>query len=143
MPRLQLLDQKSILLPKSKIGGTPRGPEPSVIRGQGYAKGYCRDVRSCFPGRIPLLHFIYLKGVLPSGNVVAHKTGSTDTMNGLTAATNDNGVIFLPNGGQLAISVYVKASTRNDAERDYVIAQTALAAFEKFKANLISLPTKT
>jgi beta-lactamase class A len=74
-----------------------------------------------------------LKGSLPSGTIVAHKTGTTGTLNGLTAATNDSGVIFLPSGGQLAISVYVKASTRSDPERDYVIAQTALAAFEEFK----------
>ena len=37
-----------------------------------------------------------LKGLLPPGTVVAHKTGSTETVNGLTAATNDSGVIFLP-----------------------------------------------
>jgi beta-lactamase class A len=73
-----------------------------------------------------------LKGALPSGTIVAHKTGSYENLNGLTAATNDSGVIFLPNDGQLAISVYVKASTRNDAERDYVIAQAARAAFEEF-----------
>jgi beta-lactamase class A len=30
-----------------------------------------------------------LKGLLPSGAVVAHKTGSTGTVNGLTAATNE------------------------------------------------------
>ena len=71
-----------------------------------------------------------LKGALPSGTVVAHKTGSYGAVNGWTAATNDSGVIFFPNGEQLAISVYVKASTRNDAERDDVIAQTALAAYQ-------------
>jgi len=75
-----------------------------------------------FPGR--------LKGLLPPGTVVAHKTGSTGTVKGLTAATNDSGVIFLPGGGQLAVSVYVKASTRNDAARDRVIAQIAKAAFD-------------
>jgi beta-lactamase class A len=71
-----------------------------------------------------------LKGLLPAGTVVAHKTGSTGTVKGLTAATNDSGVIFLPDGGQLAVSVYVKASTRVDAERDRVIARIARAAFD-------------
>jgi beta-lactamase class A len=71
-----------------------------------------------------------LKGLLPSGTVVARKTGSTGTEKGLTAATNDSGVIFLPNGGQLAVSVYVKASTRPDAARDRVIARISKAAFE-------------
>jgi len=71
-----------------------------------------------------------LKGLLPPGTVVAHKTGSSGTVKGLTAATNDSGVIFLPKGGQLAVSVYVKASTRNDAARDRVIARIARAAFD-------------
>jgi hypothetical protein len=62
--------------------------------------------------------------------MVAHKTGSTGTVMGFTAATNDSGVIFLPDGGQLAVSVYVKASTRRDAERDRVIARIARAAFD-------------
>lgn len=61
---------------------------------------------------------------------MAHKTGSTGTVQGLTAATNDSGVIFLSNGGQLAVSVYVKASTRNDAARDLVIARITRAAFD-------------
>jgi beta-lactamase class A len=71
-----------------------------------------------------------IKGLLPAGTVVAHKTGSTATVKGLTAATNDSGVIFLPDGGQLAVSVYVKASTRKDAARDRVIARIAKVAFE-------------
>lgn len=71
-----------------------------------------------------------LKGLLPAGTVVAHKTGSTSSVKGLTAATNDSGVIFLPRGGQLAISVYLKASTRSAAERDHVIARMARAAFD-------------
>jgi beta-lactamase class A len=75
-----------------------------------------------------------LKGALPPGTVVAHKTGSHQNLTSFTAATNDSGVIFLPNGGQLAVSVYVKGSTRNDAERDSVIARAALAAFEEYKA---------
>jgi beta-lactamase class A len=68
--------------------------------------------------------------MLPAGTVVAHKTGSTGTIKGLTGATNDSGVIFLQDGGQLAVSVYVKASTRKDAARDRVIARIAKAAFE-------------
>jgi beta-lactamase class A len=71
-----------------------------------------------------------LKGDLPPGTVVGHKTGSTDTINGLTAATNDSGVIFRPDGSTVAVSVYVKASTRSDAVRDSVIARIARAAYD-------------
>jgi beta-lactamase class A len=76
-----------------------------------------------------------LKGLLPAGTVVAHKTGLTGTTQGLTAATNDSGVIFLPNGAQLAVSVYVKASTRKDAARDRIIARIARAAFDAYQVN--------
>lgn len=75
-----------------------------------------------------------IKGLLPAGTVVAHKTGSTETVNGLTAATNDSGVIYLPQDrGQLAISVYVKASTRDAASRDSVIARMSRAAFDFYQ----------
>src|SRR2546422_9430330 len=33
-----------------------------------------------------------LKGLLPAGTVVAHKTGTSGTENGVTAATNDIGI---------------------------------------------------
>ncbi|MGD0618205.1 MAG: class A beta-lactamase [Bryobacteraceae bacterium] len=67
-----------------------------------------------------------LKGLLPPGTIVAHKTGT------INVSTNDSGVIFLPSGGQLAISVYVKESTQPDAEKDRVIARIARAAFDYF-----------
>jgi beta-lactamase class A len=76
-----------------------------------------------------------LNGLLPAGTIVAHKTGTTGVVKRLAAgtvaaATNDSGVIFLPSGAQLAISVYVKASTRNEATRERVIARIARAAYE-------------
>jgi beta-lactamase class A len=73
-----------------------------------------------------------LKGLLPPGSIVAHKTGSVGPVNGLAAATNDSGVIFLPDGRQFAVSVYIKASTRSDAARDSVIARIARAAFDYY-----------
>jgi beta-lactamase class A len=39
-----------------------------------------------------------IKGLLPDGTVVAHKTGTSSTVNGVTAATNDVGLVTLPNG---------------------------------------------
>ena len=54
-----------------------------------------------------------IKGLLPAGTVVAHKTGTTGTVMDFNGSTNDAGVILLPGGGgQLAIAVYVKGSTR-------------------------------
>ena len=77
-----------------------------------------------FPGR--------LKGLLPPGTIVAHKTGSAGGAKGLSAATNDSGVIFMPNGGRVAVSVYVKASTRKDSVRDSIIARIARAVYDYY-----------
>jgi len=77
-----------------------------------------------------------IKGLLPAGTVVAHKTGTTATAMDLNGSTNDAGVIVLPDGaGQLAGAVFVKGSTRNLAARELVIARIAKAAFDSW-ANL-------
>jgi beta-lactamase class A len=72
-----------------------------------------------------------IKGLLPAGTVVAHKTGTSPTNNeGLSPATNDVGIITLPNGKHLAISVFVCNSTDDEATREGVIAKIAKAAFD-------------
>jgi len=73
-----------------------------------------------------------IKGLLPDGTVVAHKTGTSSTVNGVTAATNDVGLVTLPNGRHLAIAVFVSDSGANDAVREGVIAKVALAAWDEW-----------
>lgn len=76
-----------------------------------------------------------LKGLLPPSAIVAHKTGTTATIDGLNAATNDAGVIMLPREtDRLAIAVYIKASNQDAATRDRIIARIAKAAFDHFVA---------
>jgi beta-lactamase class A len=72
-----------------------------------------------------------LKGLLQPGTVVAHKTGTADTVQGLNGATNDAGIIEIADGRRLAIAVYVKGSTASLAAREGVIAQIARAAFDR------------
>ena len=75
-----------------------------------------------------------IKGLLPAGTVVAHKTGTTATAMEFNGATNDAGVILLPEGdGQLAIAVYVKGCTRDLDARERVIARIASAAFDSWR----------
>lgn len=66
-----------------------------------------------------------LKGLLPKDALVAHKTGTSGTRSGLTAATNDIGIITLPNGRHLAIAVFVSDSTGDEATREETIAKIA------------------
>ncbi|CCH03232.1 beta-lactamase [Fibrella aestuarina BUZ 2] len=64
-----------------------------------------------------------LKGQLPPGTLVAHKTGTSMTVDGKTAATNDVGLITLPSGKHLAIAVFVSDARADQATRERVIAQ--------------------
>lgn len=65
-----------------------------------------------------------LKGLLPEGAIVAHKTGSSgENENGLAAATNDVGIITLPNGKYLFITVFVSDSMADEKTRDKIIAE--------------------
>jgi beta-lactamase class A len=68
-----------------------------------------------------------LEGDLPAGTRVAHKSGTSDVNNGLAHATNDIGLIPLPDGRRIAIAVFVTDSTADQATREQVIARIARA----------------
>ena len=67
---------------------------------------------------------------LPAGTTVAHKAGSSDVDNGIAGATNDIGLITLPDGRQLAIAVFVTDSTADEATRSQVIARIGRAVYD-------------
>src|SRR5262252_6536740 len=71
-----------------------------------------------------------LKEELPVGTVVALKTGTGGTQNGITSATNDIGIITLPNGRHLAVAAFVSDSAADDNTRDAVIARLAKTAWD-------------
>lgn len=71
-----------------------------------------------------------LNGDLPEGTRVAHKAGTSDVDNGLAHATNDIGLITLPDGRRLAIAVFVTDSTADEATREKVIARIGRAAYD-------------
>ncbi len=74
-----------------------------------------------------------IKGLLPAGTVVAHKTGSSSADGGyLVPATNDVGIITLPNGNHLAVTVFVCNSTDDEPTRDAVIAKISKAAWDYY-----------
>ncbi len=74
-----------------------------------------------------------IKGQLPAGTVVAHKTGLSDTnAQGVTAATNDIGIVTLPDGRHVAISVFVSDSTENAETNEKIIADISKSTWDYF-----------
>ena len=75
-----------------------------------------------------------IKGGLPPGTPVAHKSGSSRTRDGKTDATNDVGLFSLPNGSQVAIAVFVHDSPADEPTREATIAKLARATYDTFLA---------
>ena len=73
-----------------------------------------------------------LKGLLPANAVVAHKTGTSATINNITAATNDIGIVTMPNGKHFIVAVFVSDSPADQTTREETIAKIAKAVWDKW-----------
>jgi beta-lactamase class A len=73
-----------------------------------------------------------IKRGLPEGAALAHKTGTGGTEKGITGATNDIGIITLPDGRHVLLAVYVSDSPESGAVREKVIADIARAVIQKW-----------
>ncbi|MNR56401.1 Extended-spectrum beta-lactamase PER-1 precursor [compost metagenome] len=63
---------------------------------------------------------------------MAHKTGfSGMNKEGITAASNDIGIVTLKNGKKMLISVFVSMSKEIEKENEKIIAELAKAAWEE------------
>ncbi len=73
-----------------------------------------------------------IKGQLPAETIVAHKTGwsGTNKETGITAAVNNIGIVFLPNGEYFIISVFVSESKENFDTNEKIIADIAKATYD-------------
>jgi len=68
-----------------------------------------------------------LKGMLPLGTELAHKTGT------IGGTTNDVGIVTLPDdAGHVAITVFVKSSEKEVSARERTIADVARAVYDFF-----------
>ena len=68
-----------------------------------------------------------IKGMLPPGTRVAHKTGT------YSGTTNDVGIIDLPDGSHVAIAAYVKKSSKIEGpDLEKTIAQASRAVYDYF-----------
>lgn len=74
-----------------------------------------------------------LKGQLPPRSTVAHKTGWSGTnKDGVTAAVNDIGIVFLPDGDYFIISVFVTDSKEDIETNEKIIADICRLAWDYF-----------
>jgi beta-lactamase class A len=71
-----------------------------------------------------------LKGLLPPGAPVAHRTGACGETEGVSACTNDVGILTLPRGEHLAVAVFLKASPRSLVVRERTIAKISRAIWD-------------
>ena len=65
-----------------------------------------------------------LKGLLPKGTPVAHKTGT------IGGVANDVGFITLPDGRRFAIVVFTNSSTTSAADQDRAIAEISRSLYD-------------
>ena len=74
-----------------------------------------------------------LKAGLPEGWKIGHKTGTSGTWRGVTAATNDVGVVTAPDGGRLAIVVFIADCTAPAKDRAALMASMARATAAHYR----------
>ena len=74
-----------------------------------------------------------IKGLLPAGTNVAHKTGTSGTNDkNVTSAINDAGIVTLPNGKKFAVVVFVSNSIDNTEISEKIIAKITKAAWDYY-----------
>lgn len=74
-----------------------------------------------------------IKGLLPKETIVAHKTGTGGTTdNNIRSACNDVGIITLPDGTHLALTVFVSNSSEAFENDEKIIARISKAVFDAY-----------
>lgn len=136
------------------LGAAGREDAPAIMRSNpnGAVKGEAESRPGIESDQSPhfsiLLRFLAdsnpganrLKGLLPKGTVVEHKTGTSGTREGMTAATNDIGILTLPNGNHIAIAVFVSDSPKDEKTRELVIAGIAKAVWDRWQTKPAANP---
>ncbi|WP_109852858.1 class A beta-lactamase, subclass A2 [Aquimarina sp. AU58] len=80
-----------------------------------------------------------IRGQLPKEIIVANKTGwsGTNKETGITAAVNDIGIVFLPNGNYFVVSVFVTDSQEDFKTNAKIIADIAKATYDFYTTQTI------
>ena len=73
-----------------------------------------------------------LKAGVPDGWTIGHKTGTSGTWRGVTAATNDVGILTGPKGESISIAVFIAESRASDKDRAKLMADIARAIITNY-----------
>ncbi len=77
-----------------------------------------------------------LKGKLPEGTVVAHKTGTSGQSNkGVMPAMNDVGIVQLPDGREYVIVVFVSNTKLTYEEGEAIIAEVSKIIWDSYQSS--------
>ena len=77
-----------------------------------------------------------IKGLLPAGTIVAHKTGSSGSNEvGIIGALNDVGIVTLPNGNHFAIVVFISNTTADENVCEKIIAEITKVVWDRYVEN--------
>ena len=76
-----------------------------------------------------------LISLLPPDVIVAHKTGTSGIVSGIQAATNDVGIIILPDDEYYTISVFVINSKENTSTNEKIIADISKTVWDYYFQN--------
>ena len=71
-----------------------------------------------------------IRAGLPENIQLGHKTGSSDRVSGVKIGDNDAGVIYLPDGKQYYLAVFIKDSKESDKVNAAIISQIARIVFQ-------------
>ncbi|WP_276374820.1 class A beta-lactamase, subclass A2 [Chryseolinea sp. H1M3-3] len=73
-----------------------------------------------------------IKGLLPVGTPVAHKTGMGGNDAGLISAINDVGIITLPNGSHIAIALFISNTKESVEKLEGVMAKISKLVYDHY-----------
>ena len=74
-----------------------------------------------------------LKAGLEGRWALAHKTGTSGTWKGVTAATNDVGILTSPDGDLVSVAVFIADSRAAEADRAQIMARVTHATIGSFR----------
>jgi len=81
-----------------------------------------------------------IRAGLPPGTLVAHRPGTGGDNEGVNLCTNDVGIVTLPNGHHLLLTIFIKGSNEDLDTRERTISQITNLLYDTWKDVRLSAP---